>query len=102
MQNTIYIGAPLEGVNRYQIFRERPKELIARLAVAYSMIDLLFVSVDYLSAAQAELTQQGSARNLAYLQSLEKRPIPAQVPVPAVKVAADTIVNNVIKKAGGK
>ena len=87
MTNTIYIGAPLAGVNRYQIFTQRPKELIARLRTAYSLIEQLFVSADYLSAALAEMNQQGSTRYLAYQQSLEKRDIPAQVP--AVKVAAD-------------
>ena len=73
MKNYIYIGATLKnGVRQYQVFRERPAQLIAQLQAVYPLIGQLFVSVEYLSAAQADVKKIGTARYLAYQQTLEK------------------------------
>lgn len=80
MKNTIYLGATMGGVLRGQLFRERPQELIERLKTVYPLVDQLFVSVDYLAAAESEIKQKGTVRYKAFIQSMEKREIPAQIP----------------------
>ena len=88
---------------RGQLFRERPTELIERLKTAYPLIDNLFVSAEYLSAAEAEIKQKGTLRYKAFLQSMEKKELPpVLVDKAAIKVAADKIVEDVVKKAGAK
>lgn len=94
MTNTIYLGATVGNVLRGQLFKERPQELIERLKTAYPLIDNLFVSVEYLTAARSEIETKGTLRHKAFLQSMEKREIPVSKPQ-AVREAEP-------KKGGGK
>lgn len=72
MTNTIYIGAPVEGVQTNEIFTARPTALIKKLTEKFPLIGQLFVPIEIYGAALEEMQTPGTVQAQAYLQTKKK------------------------------
>lgn len=68
----MYIGPNnlREGLQRYQVFKERPTERMADLKEKYPHIEQVFVPIVRLGAALEEVTKKGTLLHLAYHEIL--------------------------------
>ena len=67
-ENVVYIGpnSLSDGLKRFTVYRGEPKALIEQASVKYKNIARLFVPVDELNAAMADVEKKGTPVYLAY------------------------------------
>ena len=67
-ETVVYIGPNLlgDGLKKNTVFRGKPTDLIEAIAKKHPSIIHLFVRVDKLSKAMAEVNKTGTPLNLAY------------------------------------
>lgn len=70
----VYIGPNIlsEGLKKNTVYRGRPTELIEAIAEKHPGIIRLFVKVDKLSKAMAEVNKTGTPLNLAYTKIIKR------------------------------
>ncbi len=73
-ETVVYIGPNLlgDGLKKNTVFRGRPTELIEAIAEKHPGIIRLFVKVDKLSKAMAEVNKTGTPLNLAYTNIIKR------------------------------
>ena len=73
-ETVVYIGPNLlgDGLKKNTVFRGRPTELIEAIAEKHPGIIRLFVKVDNLSKAMAEVNKTGTPLNLAYTNIIKR------------------------------
>ncbi len=66
----IYIGPNRlrDGLRKYTIYQDNPKDIVESLKDKFSLVDRLFVAVDDLEAAVKEVNRKGTPRNRAFQQ----------------------------------
>lgn len=70
-ENVVYIGPNrlADGLKKFTVYRRRPNGIIEQASQKYEHISRLFVSVDDLNQAMADVAKKGTPRNLAYAEA---------------------------------
>lgn len=74
-ENVVYIGpnSLSDGLKRFTVYRGEPKALIEQASVKYKNIARLFVPVDELNTAMADVEKKGTPVYLAYNELMGAR-----------------------------